>query len=278
MSTLKEDYFIIRENSRILFEKIIKTITGKKKVVAIIQVRMESTRLPGKALMILGNKPCLQHVIDRVRLSEKIDQVVIATTIRKADDLIIDFVHSNYKDVRVFRGDSDNVYGRVLAAAELYDADIIVDITADCPLVDSFIIDTLVKGFIKEKCHYASNVIHRTWPDGFDVQVYSKDWMKKADKLIMNKEDRTHAGYNLFKYVTQIGSMLNMKTVYISFATALQYTFPKWRLTLDTKDDYKLLNKIFKHFEDISYFGYAEVIDYLLKNHELITKKNLNKE
>lgn len=278
---LNKDLFIIKQNFKLFKEKIIKKFTKKKKIVAVIQVRMESTRLPGKAMMRLGGKPCLQHVIERVAASKKIDEIIIATTKRKADDYIIKFVEFmqyfmpfNADKIKWYRGDVNDVYGRVLEAARQCNADIIVDITADCPLVDPVLIDTFIDAFIKNKNDYASNVIHRAYPDGFDIQICTREFMEYGNNIIINEKDRENATYNFVRHANSMAQ--DRKLNYGSYGANLKYTWPKLRLTLDTKDDYKLLKKIFKEFEGKGYFSFVEVIDFLLKNPELITKKNLN--
>ena len=129
------------------------------KIVAIIQVRLDSSRFPKKALSELIDKPMIIHVIDRAKQSKLIDQFVIATSTRKIDDPIIDVVSK--QGISVFRGSTNDVLDRYYKTAKKYHADIIVRITGDCPLIDPVVIDNVIQSYIEGKYDYVSNKLTR---------------------------------------------------------------------------------------------------------------------
>jgi spore coat polysaccharide biosynthesis protein SpsF len=141
------------------------------RVVAIVQARMGSNRLPGKVLADIEGHPMLWHVLWRVRAARTLDEVVIATTTESADDAIVAFCAEN--DVRCFRGSKTDVLDRYYHAARQYQAGVIVRITSDCPLIDPETVDKTVRAFLAKEVDYASNVVVRTYPRGLDTEVMS---------------------------------------------------------------------------------------------------------
>src|ERR1700691_2516384 len=137
---------------------------GKPKVVAIIQARMGSTRLPGKVLADICGRPMLRHVIERTRRSETLDEVIVATTEEPADDTIAAFCCEHC--VSCFRGSEHDVLDRYYEAARRFAAEAIVRITSDCPLIDPEVIDNTARKFLLERPDYASNCLVRTYPRG----------------------------------------------------------------------------------------------------------------
>ncbi len=162
------------------------------KTVLIVQARMGSTRLPGKVLMPAGGKPMLAHQIDRMRKVRFADELVIATTDEVQDDAIVVFCNSY--GVQVFRGSQDDVLSRYAAAAKAYDADVIVRLTGDCPLIDPAVINEVIsvyRGLFDERS-YASNTLERSYPRGMDVEVFSRALLDEADREARTQYDREH--------------------------------------------------------------------------------------
>ena len=258
------------ENITKILEEINKP---KPKVIAIIQARMASTRLPGKVLLPLGpkNKPVLWWLFYRIGLAELVDQVVVATTNNPVNQPIMDFADHNHKGWYVYGydGEEDDVIGRVISCAKFYDADIVVDITGDCPMVDPRHIDHLVNYLLITKTSdYVSNdVIHRSWPDGLDVQVYWLDTLMKCQRRLNPKQ---HCGYN-------IGSNSLLFNVN-RFWAPVKYHWPELGLTLDTSEDYKFLQRIFNYFGDYPGFMVEHVIDFLRENPDWITNKDVKRK
>ena len=149
-------------------------------IIAIIQARMGSSRLPGKTLKLLAGKPSLWHVVKRCNASKLADLVVVATTKDKSDNQIEKFC-KKYK-IPCHRGSVDNVLERYYGAAKRYRLSIIARVTADCPLIDPITIDRVFKAHKTPKCDYVSNVVPgtRTFPRGLDIEVFSFSALKKA--------------------------------------------------------------------------------------------------
>ena len=211
------------------------------RVNAIVQARMTSSRLPGKVLLPLANKPVLQHIIERLRRSKYIDEVIIACTTNEADEPIIDLC--NQLDCKYYRGSEDDVLTRVLEAAKEYKTDIIVEVTADCPAICHTIADLLVENLVEEECDHASNVAERTFPRGLDTQVLWTHTLERVNKEVDNEIDRQHVTTWIYRNPE---SSVNYDTLNI-----FQDTFgnmPDIRICLDTEQDYKLLQKVFDMF------------------------------
>src|SRR5580658_9210851 len=141
------------------------------KVVAIVQARMGSTRLPGKVLKDLEGETVLARVVNRLRRVRLINEILVATTDRATDDSIVKECRS--LSVMVSRGDQDDVLDRYFRAAQLTKADVVVRITSDCPLIDPEITDRTIAAFLETSPDYASNTLVRTYPRGLDTEVMS---------------------------------------------------------------------------------------------------------
>ncbi len=246
------------------------------KTAAIIQARMNSTRLPGKVLLPLNNKPVLHHIIETCEKTQLIDEIIIATTSNTPNlDILNNIAIYNLDNnkntkVYVYQGKEDNVLDRVIKAAEHYNVDTIVDITADCPLVDYTIINDLLGLYyysfkIEEKGYdYVSNVVERTFPDGLDVQVYSLNALKKVQKKYNPPH---HVGWNIAQHPNDF---------YIYNVSAHGFMcWPELGLTLDTKEDYEFLKMIFEKFKDKDIYT---IVAYLKKHPELILNKNVRRK
>ena len=157
------------------------TERGVMKVIATIEARMGSTRLPGKVLREVVGVPLLGHLISRLQACDKLDDFVVATTTSPADDVIDEYCQS--LGVAVFRGDEDDVLGRVLAAASSLAADVVVETTGDNPLLDPSIVDLHVETFLSNTADYVSNAIVPTFPDGMEVQVFSLETLRRSEAI-----------------------------------------------------------------------------------------------
>ncbi len=207
------------------------------KYLCIIQARMSSRRLPGKVLMPLGNKKVLNYVYDRCSLSKKLSKVIIATSIDETDDAIESFCNENLIDC--FRGSLNDVLSRYYHAAEKYNTNNIVRITADCPLIDPYVIDQVVIGF--EEGNYDCFSLSGDFPDGLDCQVFSFSAIKKAFKEAVIKSDREHVGPYIErnKHLFSVGSI------------ELFHGFENYRWTLDCSEDYQLITQLVDGIEKI---------------------------
>lgn len=158
--------------------------------VAIVQARMTSTRLPGKVLADLQGRPMLAYMLARVRRAARLDAVWVATTVNATDDPVAALCDS--LGVPVFRGDEGDVLGRYVAAAAVAEADAVVRLTADCPLADPAVIDEAVRLFADGGCDYLSNAMKRTFPDGLDVEVFSRRTLAVSDREAQLPFHREH--------------------------------------------------------------------------------------
>lgn len=228
---------------------------SKKKIVAIIEARMASTRLPGKVLMPLAGKPALERLIERLRRSKYLDDVMIATTINSEDRAIKEL--ADKLETECFRGSEKDVLKRVLEAAHSINADIIVEITGDCPLVDWRLVDKGIEYYFESGADYSSNDIRRSYPEGFAVQVFSVATLDKTDKLTNDPIDRVHVSYYIYQH-PEIFKLHNWEAEGKMF-------WPNIRITLDEKEDYKLINLIFEKLLPIDQDFSADDIVQLLK-------------
>ena len=153
--------------------------------VAIIQARISSTRLPRKVLKKIEGKTILEHVINRVKAAKNLDNVIVATTVKKEDLEIVKICAS--LGISVFCGSEDDVLDRYYQTARLFNAEHIVRITSDCPLIDFKVIDDVVDLYFKKNADYATNTLPETFPDGEDVEIFS--FKRCCIKLFKKKGD-----------------------------------------------------------------------------------------
>lgn len=202
------------------------------KNLAIIQARMGSSRLPNKVLKDLCGKPALWHVINRVKKSKLIDEIIIATTIEKQDLQIVKFCADN--DIRVFVGSESDVLDRYYQAARLLKPENIIRITSDCPLHDAKIIDNVIEKHMKEDNDYTSNTLRPTFPDGLDCEVMKFSALENAWENAHMMSEREHVTQYLIKNdVIKKGCLLN----------TVNRESERW--TLDTDADYNFINSIY---------------------------------
>ena len=206
------------------------------KVVAIIQARMGSTRLPGKVLKNVLNKSLLEYEIERIKRASFIDEIVIATTGNEEDDAIINKCHE--LSVPYFRGAEEDVLSRYYHAAVDFHADAVVRLTADCPLIDPNVIDKMITTYLtNRKLDYVSNTIERTYPRGMDVEVISKESLFKLHEKALEKSDREHVTSYILKHLNDF-RVENVK---------YKHDFHQLRLTVDTMEDFNLIKRLIEH-------------------------------
>lgn len=162
------------------------------KKVIIIQARMTSTRLPGKIMMDIAGKPMLVQQIRRLKQCTLADEIVIATTTNQVDDSLVGVARQ--EGVGWFRGDEHDVLSRFVGAARQTQADVIVRVTADCPLIDPQVSDQVISELLNHayECDYSSNVLQRTYPRGLDVEAFFLDTLLRMDRLACSQPAREH--------------------------------------------------------------------------------------
>ena len=226
-----------------------------RKVVAIIQARMGSTRLPGKVLKELAGQPMLARVVDRTRRAETLDAAVVATTTQPADDAIVHLCKT--QNWLYFRGSEEDVLDRYYQAALAFKADIIVRITSDCPLIEPEVIDRIVNEFLSyyPEVDYVSNTLVHTFPRGLDVEVMSFEALEKAWQEDDNPAWREHVTLYMHRHPEKF----KIRNV----TNDMDYSYMRW--TVDTIEDLTFVRKIYDYFQNDT-FSWRDVLD-LLKVH-----------
>lgn len=199
---------------------------------AIIQARLGSSRLPDKVLKELAGKPVLWHVINRMKKSRLIDEIVVATTCKKEDLEIVEYCAS--QGVRVYVGSEDDVLDRYYQAARLYKPDNVVRVTADCPLIDANIIDIVIQEHLRSGSDYTSNTLEDTFPDGLDCEVFKFTALEQACKNAKLASEREH----VTPYIRN-----NEQYKKRSVIDSADHSLDRW--TLDTDRDYAFLTRVF---------------------------------
>lgn len=227
-------------------------------VYAIIQARMGSSRLPGKIFMNFCGKPDIYHVYTRLRQSKKVEKIIVATTNDEKDDKVEIFCKEN--GISYFRGSESDVLDRFYKCSKYFGikkTDIIVRITADCPLLDFELVDKLLVFFEKKDFDYVSNVEIPTYPDGLDIEVFKFESLEKAWIEAKKSSEREHVTPYIRenKNVFRIGSYENKNDL------------SGYRWTLDEIEDYELINKIYEHlYRENEFFLTSDILKLLEEN------------
>ena len=208
----------------------------KMRKIVTVEARMSSSRLPGKIMLPLAGKPSLQQLVDRARRAKKIQDVVIATTVNPQDDAVEAWAKKN--GVSFFRGSEEDVLLRVLEAARAFKGDVIVEMTGDCPLLDPAMIDELVSLWEENDYDYVSNILERTYPRGFDTQVFSRAVLEKVNELTQDPADRENVSLYIYEHPERfkLGGIKAPKELY----------GPDIRICVDMKEDYEVIRRIYE--------------------------------
>lgn len=204
--------------------------------VAILQARMTSTRLPGKILAELAGAPMLAQQLRRLARSRRLDAIVVATTTNGSDDPVVQLAAA--EGVGAFRGDEANVLQRFLGAARAFDADLIVRVTGDCPLIDPEVVDRVIARATDDAdpCDYASNTITRSYPRGLDVEAVHRDALERVARLARSELAREHVTYFIHRERPEL-----FETRQVTRATDAS----DLRWTVDTDADLALIRAMF---------------------------------
>ena len=217
------------------------------KVVAIVQARIGSTRLPGKVMKKIVGKPMIEILLSRLSKSKELDEIVVTTSKSSENDkLQLNIESLGY---RCTRGSEKNVLSRYKDTAKSVGADIIVRITGDCPLVDPAIVDKCVRNFKKSDVDYFSNTYPRTYPDGLDVAVISYSALERADAEAKSDFDREH----VTSYIINSNNFTKL-----SFKHSKDLSDLRW--TVDNHQDLTVVKNIFNYFSPNLNFSWKEVL------------------
>ena len=233
------------------------------KVVAIIQARMGSTRLPGKVLKKIGGIPAIEILLARLSHSELINEICVATSHKTENDVLCDVVEK--LGYCVIRGSETDVLQRFWDAADATSADIIVRITGDCPVVDPKLVDKVIELYLSADLDYASNIDPPTFPDGLDVEVFGRRSLEAANLGAQSDFDREH--------VTPFIRNGNFKKLNLRNVRDTS----EMRLTLDEPEDLKLLQSVFDRFQPNIKFSYEKIEKLLLSNPRLTETNHTHK-
>lgn len=234
-------------------------------IVGIIQARMGSTRLPGKVLMEVLGKPLLQHQIERVQRAATLDKVIVATSTLPQDDVIAALCEKI--NIPCFRGDEQDVLSRYYLCAKQYQADVVVRLTADCPLSDPEIIDAVVQKALVSKLDYCANTIPfetTVFPDGTDVEVFTMSALGRAFNEASNLPDREHVTHYLWKEGH-------------GFTTGqykIDQDYSGYRITVDYPEDFEVVKFIFEELQELNLKGNLQGIIRVLQNNPGIVALN----
>jgi spore coat polysaccharide biosynthesis protein SpsF len=208
-------------------------------IIAIIQARTGSSRLPGKVLKEVEGKTLLQLHLERVLQSRQLNKVVVATTQEPGDNAIITI--ADKFQIPVYRGSSDDVLDRYYQAAQPYQPDYIVRLTSDCPLIDAQLIDEVIAFALKASADYVSNTLKPTFPDGQDVEVFRYAALEKAWKEAKLRSEREHVTSYIWKNSTYLGGALFSSDNYVG-----PEDFSQVRMTVDEPFDLDIIKILVK--------------------------------
>lgn len=238
-------------------------------ITATIQARMGSTRLPGKVLKKVKNKPLLLWQIERIRQSRLIDNIVVATSISKLDDEIEKFCLDN--NIQYYRGSENDVLGRVSELLELKKVDIHIECYGDSPLIDPRIIDETIGFYFKynHKADYFSSTLKTTYPPGLELSIYKASVLIDVNKRV-SKDDplREHVGFNITRFKDEFRLF--------SIEAPKRLNKPDLYLEVDTLEDFELIKHVINHFFEINKENFTayDLIDFFESNPELSLLNN----
>jgi spore coat polysaccharide biosynthesis protein SpsF len=205
------------------------------RTVCTIEARMTSSRLPGKVLLEAAGKPLLEHMIERLRRARGLEAIVIATTAEASSDPIAEL--ADRLGVGCFRGSEHDVLARVLGAADDHGADVIVETSGDCPLIDPEVVDRVLDRFLDGGVDYCSNTLERTYPRGMDVQVFPTAVLAEVAGLTDDPADREHVSLYIYEHPERY----RLRSVVSERPETAEV-----RLTVDMPEDYALIREIFE--------------------------------
>ena len=228
------------------------------KITAIVQARMGSTRLPGKVLQDLGGETTLGRVVRRLRRSEMIEEVVIATTFSPDDQAIV--LEARRLGIPAFIGDELDVLDRYYQAARAFPTDAVVRITSDCPLIDPHVTDLTIRAFLAERPDYASNALERTFPRGLDTEVMTASALGRAWRQAKQPYEREHVTPFIYEH-PEIFKVLPVTN---------QDDYSSHRWTLDTPEDLEFIRTVYSRFNNRDDFSWRDLLDLLAREPALV--------
>jgi glutamate-1-semialdehyde 2,1-aminomutase len=218
------------------------------KIIALVQARMGSTRLPDKVMKLVGGIPMIALLLSRLSKSKEIDQIIVATSVDQRNQPLVD--HVRKLGYACEQGSENDVLDRYVQAAKKHQADVVVRITGDCPLVDAELVDQCIRQFKGSDVDYLSNTNPPTYPDGLDIEVFTFDALEQATKETNKLFDREH----VTPYLREPGRFKTGSMQYTSDLSALRWT-------VDEPADFAVIEKVFQHFHPDIDFPWQEVLN-----------------
>ena len=238
------------------------------KIAAIIQARITSTRLPGKVLIDIEDKPIVWHVINRLKFSKKLTDIILAIPDTKENDILEKFSKDN--QINYFRGSEEDVLSRYYEAAKKFKVDVIIRITADCPLIDPEIIDKVIEKHLNSGADYTSNLIKRTFPKGLDIEVFNFSALEKSFQETKERADREHVTLYIREQPREFKR--------VNIENDEDISFMRW--TVDEKEDLEFVRAVYKKlYQGGKIFLTKEIIELLEKEPQLLEiNKNIKRK
>jgi len=232
------------------------------KRVIIIQARMTSTRLPGKVMMNVGGKPMLAQQLQRLRQCQCVDEIVIATTRNTSDEPLVELARK--EGLGWFRGSEDDVLSRYVGAARQFQADVVVRVTADCPLIDPLVTDRVIEDLVdhRSECDYASNVLKRTYPRGLDTEAMFLDTLFRIDRLAQSKVSREHV---------TIMARSERRDLFVCRSIEDDQNNADLRWVVDTMPDLEVVRALYDGLDlGVNVESFSKIVAYARKHPELV--------
>jgi len=232
------------------------------KIVALVQARMGSVRLPGKVLKSIVGKPMIEILLDRLSNSVELDQIIVATSTDSKNDLL----HKKVEQLgyACFRGSEKNVLNRFYESAKFYKADAVLRITGDCPLVDPRLVDECIKGFKNSAVDYFSNIEPPSYPDGLDVEVFTFEALRLADKESSSDFDKEH-----------VTTFIRNSDKFTKSSLTNKEDLSHLRWSVDEQEDLEMISDIFDFFHPNILFDWTDVIKLLESAPNLIKNSHI---
>ncbi len=262
---LKAGFQFLKKIKNISYFKISGVYKNTKKknknIVAIVQARQTSTRFPNKVLKKINNIPLIKILLARLSKSKKINEIVLSIPDNKKNLKLYKQATSWHETI--YKGEEKNVLKRYYETAKKYNADIILRVTGDCPLIDPILADQLINFYKKKKVDYVSNNLTATFPHGLDMEVFNFRSLKAAHLRSTKKYQKEHVTY----YITE-----NKKFKKANFISNINYSNQRW--TIDKKEDLRLVSLIVNNYYPDIYFSWKKVIKYIKENNHLYKINN----
>jgi len=234
--------------------------------VIIVQARMTSIRLPGKVMLDIAGRPMLTQQLRRLKQCSLADDIMVATTPNVVDDPVAELARREH--VGCFRGSEEDVLCRYVGAAQEAKTEVVVRVTADCPLIDPQVTDQVIKELIQHEtdCDYASNVLIRTYPRGLDCEAFFSDTLFRVDRIAKTKAAREHV---------TIFIRSERPDLFLCRSVEDYENNSDLRWTVDTQQDMDFVKRVYEELDlDASQMSYREILNYIRNNREMIRLDN----